>query len=376
MTVPVYHALAGVLKRKGFPDVMPSAPATPMTRPTGAGFYAIEDLGVGMDFHAASAKVKTLAAAPDGRRTLTLPEYTFEATGFARASNWAGFLVDEGVSVVGSGFGTKFRVAPDTITQAQVDSWYPPDVYGNTIQLSVFVVPNGTNVRVAQLSIEGTQQRVGGTGAPAGYDTYHYDGLNLYNLVNPLIEDVLVKGIPGYKNTPPGETFHCSTYLGSGARFYRVEVDGRNAAGVRVGAAGFGTNTYSNAYFEDCYAHHMACSHGFAFWETKGIQTLRCIAENNGGVGGGTFDALAGDGFNHERSFDTVHRFPRVGGNTLCELRYFAENQGDAYDGDTTGHQIYDLTVTDGGALDIRIDGSQTVLPTLTRCPAPVYSIN
>lgn len=384
MTVPLFHAAGGVLVRKGrTPVVAPPAPPTTFSRPTGPGYYAIEDLGVGMDFNAAAAKVKTLATGVDstGRthRTLTLPAMTISANGFAKSENYCGFLLPDGVSVVGSGpTQTVFQVTPDTITQAQVDDWYPPiDSYPGTITLTALIAANGTNVELAQFGLRGTQQRLGGTKTPgSGFDTYHYNGIKVPRSTKPTIRDVKVWGIPGYRNSPPGETFGISTYLGSGARFYRVEVDGRNDSGVRVGAAGIGTNTTSGVYFEDCSSHDNAVSHGFAFWETNNGELVRCSATNNGSASGADLGGVTGAGFNMERSRNIVHRSPRMGGNTLCEMRFYARNDGDAYDGDTTGHQVLDAVLTDGGPFDIRIDNAQVTLPTLTRCPPPVYDVN
>ncbi len=102
-----------------------------MTRPTGAGIYAIENLGItGWDtlpgaagLTKALAKVATLAAAPDGTRTLTLPEHVFSFNGFSQSANYLGLLVPASVGIVGSGAGTIIEVAQDSMTQAQSDSW-------------------------------------------------------------------------------------------------------------------------------------------------------------------------------------------------------------------------------------------------------------
>lgn len=348
-----------------------------LERPTGPGIYALEDLGVGTDVNAALSKVATLAAGVDPldgktRRTLTLPAMTVHATGFAKANNYAGFLVPNGVGIVGSGPGqTIFQVDPDTITSAQVSSWYPADVAGNTNGLKVFVAANGSDVRFGQFTIRGTQQRVGGTGVPSGYDTYQYNGAFFYKMTRPLIHDLKITGIPGYKNEPPGETSALGLFIGDGAKLYRCEVDGRrDLDNAKITAAGIATNNNTNVYLEGCSAHHNGFSHGFAFWQTNGITAVDCSATNNGTTGS---PGTVADGFNFERSRTTVLTRPTVGFNTLCELRYYGKNNNDAYDGDTYPHSVDSLTLTDGGALDINIDGIQTTLPTITNSPTPVY---
>lgn len=390
MTIPVYHAIGGVLTRKGRSSVGAGPVPAGFTRPTGPGYYAIEDLGVALTFagfKSAMTQVKALATGVDSKgrthRTLTLPAMTIEAPGFAESTGHHAILLAEGVSITGMGpEQTLFEVAQDSITQSQVDGGYPPmDVYPGTIGLAAMVVPNGTGVQLAQLGLRGTRQRVSGTGVPAaGYDSYHYNGLHVSRCTAPLLQDVKVWGIPGYRNSPPGETFGINIFRGSGARLIRVECDGRNTAGTAVGAAGIGTNTTTNVYLESSSAHHMGFSHGFAFWETNGVKAVDCVATHNGQVGGAALGGVSGDGFNFERSRSTELIRPTVGFNSLCELRYYGRNDGDAFDGDTGPHRVEGLKLLEG-ALDIWIDSAgtagsvQTTRPTLVNCPPPAFSI-
>lgn len=396
MTVPVYHAVGGSLVRKGRATIAPTPgpgplPGGTVTRPTGPGYYAIEDLAVGMDFTAAMAKVKTLAAGTrpsDGtsHRTLTLPgttssPFVIGANGFAAGvAAGFGFLFEESVSVFGSGEGaTIFQVTPDSITQAQVDAKVPAiDSYPNNIGLRIAVVPNGVNVRLENFGMRGTQQRVGGTGTQgAQWDTYHYTGLSLTRHTNLTVENVKVWSIPGYRNSPPGETTAVSVLGGSAYRFVNVEIDGRRSwgDGSKISGAGFGTSSTTNVRYERCYAHHMGFSHGFAFWQTNGITAVDCVSTDNGGGQSASLGGTAGDGFNFERSRNSLLVRPTVGRNTLCELRYYGRNDGDSYDGDTFPHRVENLTLLEGN-LDIRIDKVQRTDPVLVSCPPPVFHRN
>jgi hypothetical protein len=346
-------------------------PPLDMPRPTGTGYYAIESLsGIGdyttvAGFIAACNQINGLTAMGNGRRTLTLPAGVWSAPGFAQSIGNIGILVPDGVDIVGSGpTRTIFQVAPDSITAAQRDQ--PGGVYLMHWQKS-------TGGVLAQFGLRGTRQRVGGTGPDI-----IYSGLICYKTVNPQLTDMLVQGFPGNLNSPPGETANIGFNNGSGGLILRLESDGRDyVTGLKTSAAGIACNTNPGITFRDCYSHHMGYSHGFAFWQSTNVTTYSCRSENNGTLGsGGALGGTVGDGFNMEKSAGSIHYNPIVGGNTLCELRYYGRADGDAWSGDTTGHQVFDLVLSDGGALDIRIDNAQVTLPVLTRCPAPVYSIN
>ncbi len=60
---------------------------------------------------------------------------------------------------------------------------------------------------------------------------------------------------------------------------------------------------------------------------------------------------------------------------TLSELRYFATPAAgsDRSSGDTGRHKLSGLALTDGGKLNVHMDGSQWTAPVLTSCPVPVY---
>jgi hypothetical protein len=348
-----------------------STPTVDMSRPTGTGIYAIEDLtGIGDyttigGFIAACNKINTMTAMPNGRRTLTLPAGTWVAEGFAQSIGNIAILIPDGVDVVGSGpTRTTFLVRPDSITSSQAAQ--PGGVY-------VMHWQKGTGGVLAQFGIRGTRQRVNGTGADV-----IYTGLICYKQTNPFLTDMLFQGMPGNLNSPPGETANVGFNNGSGGTILRVESEGRDyLTGVKTSAAGIACNSNPGVTFRDCYSHHMGYSHGFAFWQSPNITTYNCRSENNGTTG--ALNALGGTvgcGFNMEKSAGSIHYSPIVGFNTLAELRYYGREDNDPWSGDTTGHQVFDLVLTDSGSLNIRIDNAQTTLPILTRCPSPVYSVN
>lgn len=348
-----YHARSGALDRWSRGIAAPPNPSTPPpVRPTGAGYYPVENYGG--DINAAATAV---AAAGGG--TVTLPAGTFSATGFAQNGNSAGFFLPQGVSLAGSGVDQTFlQVAPDTMTTTQANTI--PTAPGTTNQLHVLWVHGGNTspASVSQLTVTGTPQ-----------NGNLYNGVRISRLVNPTVTDVKVVGIPGNNNSPPGETFGVNVFSSPGATLTRVEVDGRSpTTGLKVGAAGIGLNSSDNVTLTDCHSHHSGYSHGFAGWQSDNVTSSNFWSHDNGGgtgtVTGGSNQAA---GLNHERCSTSVHHSPTLGGNTLAEVRYWSDQ------GDTTGHALDHVTITDGGSFDIKIANQQTSHPALTSSPTPRY---
>lgn len=339
-------------------------------RPTGGGYFAIEDLGVGNNLQAALNRVAQLAKAP----TLTLPPGIFEATGFSQSADYIGVLIPPNVSLIGSGRSTVIRVRPDTITAAQVARWVPPTYpLGTTNGLQVVRAARGTvPITLSNFSVEGTIQRPAGSSVKA-----LYNGIVVANCPSPTLSNLLVRGIPGNLNSPPGETFSINILGGSGATFSNVEVDGRDPVdGTKIAGCGVGINSTQNVVMRDCYLHDMGYSHGISFWQSIDATTYNLRSENNGtgaanGGGGGT----SGTGINSEKSRNTVHYAPRLGGNSLSSMRYWGASltSSDVRSGDTGGHRVIDAVVTDGKQFVIRLDRAQSTRPTLTNCPTPSW---
>ncbi|GGL87357.1 hypothetical protein [Nakamurella endophytica] len=339
-------------------------------RPTGETYFPIEDLGVGNNIQAALNKVAKLAAAP----TLTLPAGVFEAIGFSQSADYIGILIPPNVSLIGSGRDTILRVRPDTVTAAQVQRWVPPTYpLGTTNGLQVIRAARGSiPITLSNFTVDGTVQR------PAGSSTKTlYNGLVLANCPSPTLSNLLVRGIPGNLNSPPGETFSINILGGSGASFYNVEVDGRDAVtGTKIAGCGVGINSTSNVVMYDCNLHDMGYSHGISFWQSTDVTTYNLRSEFNGvgrenGGGGGT----SGTGINSEKSRNTVHFAPRLGGNSLSSMRYWGSplSSTDARSGDTGGHRVVNAVLTDGKPFVVRLDRAQATRPLLTSCPTPVW---
>lgn len=333
-----------------------AAVAPQLARPVGSGIYAFENLGIkGMDLKAAMA-----AAMGAGKRqgirtpTLTLPAGVFQTVGFGQSANNCGFLVPDGLSLVGSGPGTVLRVADNSATSSQMGT-----------NLKLMIVPNGRGVRIAQFTLDGTPQRG---------KIYH--GLHLSGCSGAVLADIKVTGVPGNYNSPPGETFAVNVFNSSGSRLYRVEVDGRDGSGKKVVACGIGINNTSNIELHECYTHHTGFSHGVSIWQSSGIQSWNHRSEYNGTAldQGGSYGSL-GAGINHEKSSNCVHNSLTLGYNSHSELRYYAVpyRSSDPHSGNTTGHAVQTLRLTDGGEFKVRLDNSQTTLPRMSSTPPPKY---
>ena len=330
--------------------------APQLARPVGSGIFAYENLGVrGMDLKAGMA-----AAMAAGKRvgirtpTLTLPAGVFSTVGFGQSANNCGFLVPDGLSLVGSGPGTVIRVADNSVTSSQMG-----------VNLKAMIVPNGRGVRIAQFTLQGTPQR-----------GKIYEGINLSRCSGAILQDIKVTGIPGNFNSPPGETFSVNVNGSSGSRLYRIEVDGRDGSGKKVTACGIGINNTSNIELHECYTHHTGFSHGVSIWQSSDVQSWNHRSEYNGTAlnEGGSYGSL-GAGINHEKSRDCVHHALTLGYNSHSELRYYAVpyRSSDPKSGNTTGHSVETLRLTDGGEFKIRLDNSQTTLPRLSSTPPPKF---
>ena len=339
-------------------------------RPMGPNYFPIEDLGVGNNIQAALNKVAALAKTP----TLTLPAGVFEVSGFSQSADYIGVLIPPNVSLIGSGKKTVIRVYPDSITAEQVSRWVPPSYpLGTTNGLQVIRAARGLfPITLSNFTVEGTAQR------PAGSNTGAlYNGLVVANCPSPTLSNLLVRGIPGNLNSPPGETFSINILGGSGASFYNVEVDGRDPlSGNKVAGCGVGINSTQNVTMFDCNFHDMGYSHGVSFWQSINATTYNLNSENNGvgranGGGGGT----SGTGINSERSRNTVHFAPRLGGNSLSSMRYWGSptTSADMRSGDTGGHYVSNAIMSDGKQFDIRLDRAQATRPTLYDCPTPQW---
>lgn len=142
-----------------------------------------------------------------------------------------------------------------------------------------------------------------------------FNGLRVAHADGALIEDVLVEGVPGYANIPPGETFGLSLTRCTNSTLRRVVVDGQY-----VGGAGFGFNSSQGILVEACQSYHQGHSHGFTAWQCAGVAYHGSSAYGNGSGTGGS----AGVGFNHEDTDGITHVGSASYGNSLASHRYYA----------------------------------------------------
>jgi hypothetical protein len=132
-------------------------------------------------------------------------------------------------------------------------------------------------------------------GTAQGHD---YNGLCLDHLIGHHVHDLVIRGIPGSADSPPGETFALNEFGGINGVFERIEVDGRDLNGRRVGAS-VGLNSATNTTLNDWYVHDLA--YGFpTAWQQNGLTTHNVRSVNN---------QL---GFNHERCAGPIRHYGLV----------------------------------------------------------------
>lgn len=146
-----------------------------------------------------------------------------------------------------------------------------------------------------------------------------YNGLRVAYAQSPLFEDIVVEGVPGSANVPPGESFAIDLVHCDGAVLRRVVVDGKSISG-----AGVGINSSSNTTLDRCESHHNGSSHGFTAWTCSGVTYLDCVAHDNGSGTGGR----GGVGFNCEDSSNTLNVRPVSYRNSLGGFRYYSSASG------------------------------------------------
>lgn len=147
----------------------------------------------------------------------------------------------------------RLRMKPNSSTKA---SLVPAQGNGGTNQFSMIRPGGGSSVSDQTLfyglTIEGTDQPASANneGRP-----HNYHGVQIYYGHGARFEKVLMKGIPGSWNSPPGETFNFAGYKDVDTVVNDCEVDGINSAGSQVGGSPFGGNNSVGMVLNDCYFH-------------------------------------------------------------------------------------------------------------------------
>lgn len=263
--VAIYHAVGGVLVRKGRSSATPPTP----TRPTGAGYVRYEDLyTTGNDLRAVVKKVT-------GGNILTLPEGTFTFSDF---NDPAGYF--EGVRIPqacggiwGSGANTVIQMNAGTSTQANNTTAIPTSGGTNACYLLGFWYSNQV---LRNLTVHGTEQG-------HLYNGIRFAGSSSAPITGNLVQDVVFKGAArGASGIPPGETFTVGTNHVSQFSVINCEFDGRDDNGNPAAASLIGPNNSNNLLVQDTYVHDTIAGSGIALYRCDTIQLVRLKSWNPG----------------------------------------------------------------------------------------------
>jgi hypothetical protein len=358
--VAIYHAIGGVLVRKGRSNITPPAPTS--TRPSGAGYVRYEDLyTTGNDLRAVIKKVT-------GGNILTLPEGTFTFSDF---NDPAGYY--EGVRVPsacggiwGSGAGTIIQMNAGTSTQANNTTAIPTAGGTNQCYLIGFWYSNQV---LRNCTVHGTEQG-------HLYNGVRFAGSSGTPITNNLVQDVTFKGAArGASGVPPGETFTIGTNHANSFSVINCELDGRDDGGNKTAASLIGPNNSSNILVQDTYVHDTIAGSGIALYRCDTIQLVRLKSWNPG------TSAHYGNCINLEECSGNITitapnlQVNRASGNTGWHIG-INSSTADGYSNDPN------ITITDpvndngpdNGCLSIMIGATyaggpqaQTSLPTVTK---------
>lgn len=248
-------------------------------RPAGPAYVRYEDLyKPGDTFQAVINKVT-------GGRILTLPEGTFTFRDFTEG-NYDGIRIGTGKAVgcrglVGSGRKTIIRGVANTASRDKGG-----EIAGNQITLA-----GQPNAVLANFSLFGNPQ-----------NGLYYTGIVVYKCPDAKLSDLYLRGASrGYSNAPPGETFGINILASDRTTISDCEVDGRDEAGVPVGASPIGWNSCSDAKVYRTYCHDGKTGM-LTFWQTTNVYTedYKCFSTASGS------GKLSGHGINHEQSKGTI----------------------------------------------------------------------
>jgi hypothetical protein len=209
----------------------------------------------------------------------TTPLETVTFSDFTAAGGTIGLMLPA-TGYTGQGIvGTTLLMKPHTSTKTAPSSGTNP--------LRLLRTNPGTGGKFGGFTLQGTEQG------------HLYGGLLVTGQTSATVTDLLVTGIPGNSGAPPGETFGVATWQCNGVTLTRVEVDGRNTTGVRVGASGLACNSDKNIQWIDCHVH----DHEYGMptcWETVNFTTRTLRSINNV------------RGVNHERASGVIRHYSPV----------------------------------------------------------------
>lgn len=181
---------------------------------------------------------------------------------------------------------------------------------GTLADLVLEMVPYSSTM-ASYVPTSGTNQlylvRIGGTGGPTvtvqdftlnGTPQGHlYNGFWLYYAAGAQASDILITGVPGNSDSPPGETFPFATYNSPNAVLSNIEVDGRDwstgVAGAKVSASNMGINNSNGVSLTSINTHHTGYGHGIAFYESSNL-TVTSVTSTDNDKNGMNFEEAGG----------------------------------------------------------------------------------
>jgi hypothetical protein len=341
-----------------------SVQAGPLVLPTGAGIYTYQQTGQ-RDIQSAYTWVK--AQVGSGPGALTFPSGSYPIVpAFTQNSNSCCVLIPAGISTYGQGSNYTFFTLAGALTITGI-----PTGSGTTNQNYIFrttgggsnditlsgvsidgsalassaipsfqgpynaattyalgdLVSNGTPSSVFRSLIGSNQGNTpfGGTG-DSDWEFLTFGAFEMHSEPSPTISKVLIKGIYGYANTPPGEIASLAFFRPTGTvSVSDTEIDGGDIGAALIGA---NSNTTDCSYvFTRVYSHNSGHSMGFALYQCQNATFNQCVATYNGtGLG-----SSGGIGFNHEECYGTVTHNGSIAnvGNSIAASRFEAgENPG------------------------------------------------
>jgi hypothetical protein len=233
----------------------------------------------------------------------------YEFSDFTAASATMGFFNSKVIGYAGQGrgsSGTQIAIRPNSSTQ--VTKVPVQQAAGASNPLTFARIGAGpsylTQFVVHDLQLIGSNQP---PSANNENQPHNYSGLLNYWGRQSIFQSLLIRGMPGNWNSPPGETFQINDYKGINTVYRDIEVDGYNETGDRVGGSPLGFNNTVGGYIEDCYFHDarvssltfsFAGSHTDAAAATQNVETRRVRI-----VGNANHSSTSGKGFsciNHE----------------------------------------------------------------------------
>lgn len=289
---------------KSRPDRAASAPpvvVTPPTnttppRPEGAKYVRYEDTYVSGD------NLQQTLNRVTGNRVLTFPEGEFIIPPNFSNGYMDGVRVGNGGAggcngIAGSGRNTIFKM---------LSSNRPQPAVGTTITTNNYFLMQANGESWPGGKRPGMEfQNFWLQGTLLGAD-HDFNGLRFDSCQDLLVKDVLVTGVKGTDNVPPGETGGISLFRNAGGLIKNTEIDGRRD-GVRVSSAPLMPNNGSNLTVEDCYFHHSRYGGGGIAWYVYDGGIVRNTRSEYIGSGTGI---RSGYCFNHEQANNITYYNP------------------------------------------------------------------